>query len=138
MHVLHFMILKYMSVYVSKCANTHYTCMHASFTLVKIKKKNPKKRERIPQNKYQQTVVDGPGWACCLFFSVQCCWHMATFIHFFVVHADFRASVPQSSSCDRRCTAFHVFIYDPNVYYLAFYKKTFAHTCYQRTRSSFE
>lgn len=117
-HVLHFMILKYMSVYVSRCVNTHYTCMHAYMF-----KKQTNKQERIAQNKGQQTVVRRPDQACCLFFSIPCCWHMATFIHFFVVLACFRVSMPQSRSCDRHCMAFHVFIYDPNVYYLPLYKK---------------
>jgi len=34
-------------------------------------------------------VVHGPDRACCLFSSVQCCWHTATFIQFFVVRVCF-------------------------------------------------
>lgn len=59
MHVLHFMILKYMSVYVSKCANTHYTCMHASFTLVKIKKK---KTQKTRKNSTEQVSANCGRW----------------------------------------------------------------------------
>lgn len=84
------MILKYMSVYVSKCVNIHYTCMHAY--MLKNKQTNKKELHRTRVSKLWSIDQISPA-ACFSQYSV-----VGTWPHSFISLLSLLASVFQCHS----------------------------------------